>query len=190
MGCVGEASSTWYRWRRPDEEGARQPSRAGDPEGKRRDNLRIKRYVSKYTINPACTNGIDDYVVRAWRWASGDLVLWDPPSGSNRTWFKGRPDRPAVMGDANASIPTEPTLMRPMFGGCGRHRRRTSLDHLHVPSRHRGRSAPEPRGLRKKIRPARGVRWLTKADMALQRLSLLGAHRRSRDLATRSGSSA
>ncbi len=87
------------------------------------DNLRIRRYVAKYTINPAIAHGIAEHVGSVEVGKLADLVLWRP------AFFGVKPEMVikggfiawAQMGDANASIPTpEPVLMRPMFGAFGR----------------------------------------------------------------------
>ena len=105
---------------RQDEEAARTDSRkkSGD-----NDNLRVRRYLAKYTINPALTHGIADYVGSVEVGKLADLVLWKP------MFFGIKPDlvlkcgtiAAAAMGDPNASIPTpQPVHYRPMFGGFGR----------------------------------------------------------------------
>ena len=80
------------------------------------DNFRCKRYVAKYTINPAITNGIADYVGSVEVGKVADLVLWNP------AFFGAKPDMiiASKMGDANASIPTcQPVLYQPMFAAHG-----------------------------------------------------------------------
>ncbi len=130
------------------------------------DNNRIKRYVAKYTINPAIANGISDVVgsVEVGKWA--DLVIWQP------AFFGVKPDiilkggqiTHAVMGDANASIPTpEPTLMRDMFGAYGSAVHEGSFTFVSQAALDAG--VPEKLGLRKQVHAASGVRNLTKADM-------------------------
>ena len=90
------------------------------------DNLRVRRYVAKYTINPAMAHGIADYVGSIEVGKRADLVLWSP------AFFGVKPDLilvgglivAALMGDPNASIPTpEPVRYRPMFGAFGQARR-------------------------------------------------------------------
>ena len=90
------------------------------------DNERARRYVAKYTINPAIAHGIDDEVGSVERGKLADLVLWDPrffgvrPTSSSRA-ARSRGPR---LGDPNASIPTpQPVLMRPAFGSV------TGADH-------------------------------------------------------------
>ena len=163
MGRVGEV--VIRTWQVADQMKKARGRLAGDPEGG--DNLRIKRYVSKYTINPARANGIAEVVgsVEVGKWA--DLVLWDPAFFGVKPYLilKGGQIASAVMGDANASIPTpEPTLMRTMFGGHGAAPASNSITFMSQAAIDAG--VPQSLGLRKKICPARGVRRLTKADMA------------------------
>ena len=119
MGRVGEVvCRTWQTAHKM--KGERGPL-AGDSE--RSDNTRIKRYVAKYTINPAIAHGISNHVGSVEVGKLADLCLWQP------AFFGVKPDLilkggfivGAMMGDANASIPTpEPVLYRPMFGAFGR----------------------------------------------------------------------
>jgi urease subunit alpha len=100
-----------------------QPSGNGAPEDNRRnDNFRVKRYISKYTINPAIAHGISHEVgsLEVGKWA--DLVVWRPAFFGIKpsTILKGGFIALAAMGDPNASIPTpQPVHYRPMFGGFG-----------------------------------------------------------------------
>ena len=163
MGRVGEV--VIRTWQVADQMKKARGRLAGDPEGG--DNLRIRRYVSKYTINPAHTNGIAEVVgsVEVGKWA--DLVLWDPAFFGVKPSLilKGGQIASAVMGDANASIPTpEPTLIRTMFGGHGAAPASNSITFMSQAAIDAG--VPQSLGLSKKVCPARGVRRLTKADMA------------------------
>src|SRR5204863_3890915 len=92
-------------------------------DGERDDNARARRYVAKYTINPALSHGIAHEVgsVEPGKWA--DLVLWKPAFFGVKPSLvlKGGLIASAMMGDANASIPTpQPVFSRPMFGSFGR----------------------------------------------------------------------
>ena len=163
MGRVGEV--VIRTWQVADQMKKARGRLAGAPEDG--DNLRIKRYVSKYTINPARTNGIAEVVgsVEVGKWA--DLVLWEPAFFGVKPSLilKGGQIASAVMGDANASIPTpEPTLMRTMFGGHGAAPASNSITFMSQAAIDAG--VPQSLGLSKKVCPARGVRRLTKADMA------------------------
>ncbi|WP_443586312.1 amidohydrolase family protein, partial [Salmonella enterica] len=100
----------------------------GDPE--RHDNARVKRYVAKYTINPAIAHGISHEVgsVEVGKWA--DLVFWRPAFFGVKPSLvmKGGFIASALMGDANASIPTpQPVHYRPMFGAFGGALARSSI---------------------------------------------------------------
>src|ERR1700683_1181905 len=101
---------------------------AGD--SSRNDNLRARRYIAKYTINPAITHGIAREVGSIERGKLADLVIWNP------AFFGVKPEMVikggfiawSVMGDANASIPTpQPVLYRPMFGSFGAAPQSTSV---------------------------------------------------------------
>jgi urease subunit alpha len=119
MGRVGEViMRTWQTAHKMREQRGSLP---GDPAGN--DNFRIKRYVAKYTINPAITHGIAAHVGSVEVGKLADLVLWRP------AFFGVKPSlilkcgmiAAAPMGDANASIPTpQPVHYRPMFGAFGR----------------------------------------------------------------------
>ncbi len=93
------------------------------------DNERIKRYIAKYTINPAIACGIDEYVGSVEVGKMADLVLWTPPffGVKPEIIIKGGFIAMSIMGDSNASIPTpEPNLYRPMFGSLGQAPSKTS----------------------------------------------------------------
>jgi urease subunit alpha len=96
----------------------------------RHDNYRVKRYVAKYTINPAITHGISAHVGSIAAGKLADLVLWKPAFFGVKPEIvvKGGFIAWSVMGDSNASIPTpQPVLYRPMFGAFGKAMRSTSL---------------------------------------------------------------
>jgi urease subunit alpha len=131
------------------------------------DNLRIRRYLAKYTINPARAHGIGDYVGSIEPGKIADLVLWDP------AFFGVKPDlvlkggaiAAAAMGDPNASIPTpEPVLYRPMFAALGRAPATTSWTFVSQASLDAG-ALPSP--LDRALLPVRGTRAIGKKDMAL-----------------------
>ena len=98
------------------------------PQGDRRnDNFRVKRYIAKYTINPALAHGIDE-VGSIEPGKLADLVLWKPAffGVKPEMILKGGMIAWAPMGDPNASIPTpQPVLYRPMFGAFGKATRRS-----------------------------------------------------------------
>jgi urease subunit alpha len=118
MGRVGEViTRTWQTADKMKSDRGRLPGEQGD-----NDNQRIKRYVAKYTINPAVAHGMSSEIgsVEVGKWA--DLVLWRPAFFGSRPEIvlKGGFIAWAQMGDANASIPTpQPLIMRPMFGAYG-----------------------------------------------------------------------
>jgi urease subunit alpha len=143
----------------------RDPSGAahGSPDN---DNFRIKRYVAKYTINPAIAQGMADVVgsVEAGKFA--DLVLWDPAffGVKPELVIKGGQIAYALMGDSNASIPTpQPRTMRPMFAVYGKALRQTSITFLSKAAIQAG--VPEELGLERIIKPVSGIRTLSKADL-------------------------
>ena len=132
----------------------------------RNDNFRIKRYIAKYTINPAIANGISHEVgsVEVGKWA--DLVLWRPAFFGVKPSLvmKGGFIAAALMGDANASIPTpQPVHYRPMFGSFGGALTATSLTFVSHTALDSDIGA-ELR-LKKRLSAVRGCRKVTKADM-------------------------
>ena len=123
MGRVGEViTRTWQTAHKmKTQRGALKGASGAD--GARNDNFRVKRYIAKYTINPAITHGISHVVGSIEKGKIADLVLWKP------MFFGVKPSMilksgmiaAAQMGDPNASIPTpQPVYSRPMFGAFGR----------------------------------------------------------------------
>lgn len=162
MGRVGEVIiRTWQTAHKMKvQRGALQ----GDSE--RRDNTRVKRYVAKYTINPAIANGIAHEVgsVEVGKWA--DLVFWRPAFFGVKPSLvmKGGFIAAALMGDANASIPTpQPVHMRPMFGSYGGALAKSSL--TFVSQAALGSGVAEAYGLHKRLAAVKGCRSVTKKDM-------------------------
>lgn len=132
------------------------------------DNNRVKRYVAKYTINPAITHGISEYVgsVEAGKYA--DLVVWPTEFFGVKPELivKGGSIIESVMGDANASIPTpQPVIYRPMFAAHGKAMQRTSLTFVSTAAYEKG--IKEELGLEKTVLPVKNIRNLTKKDMKL-----------------------
>ncbi|MDR3400155.1 MAG: urease subunit alpha [Pandoraea sp.] len=130
------------------------------------DNFRVKRYVAKYTINPAITHGMAHEIgsVEVGKWA--DLVLWEPAFfGVKPTLIlKGGMITTALMGDPNASIPTpQPVHYREMFGARAGAMARTSLTFVSQAA-YDGDVAGRY-GLSKRIVPVRDIRQVTKANM-------------------------
>jgi urease alpha subunit len=115
MGRVGEViTRTWQTACKMKQQRGRLSEESGD-----NDNFRVKRYVAKYTINPAITHGMSHIVGSVEVGKMADLVLWKPSmfGAKPEMIIKGGTIAYAQMGDPNASIPTpQPVLMRPMFG--------------------------------------------------------------------------
>src|SRR5215218_8573661 len=127
-------------------------------------NERLKRYVAKYTINPAIAHGIADEVGSVEVGKLADLVLWDPAyfAVRPRLVLKGGAIAYAPMGDPNASIPTpQPVLMRPMFAGSGRGAARRSLTFVS----HAALETLHELGLESRVVAVKETRSITKADM-------------------------
>jgi urease subunit alpha len=136
------------------------------------DNYRAKRYVAKYTINPAITHGIADYVGSVEEGKLADLVLWKPAffGVKPELVIKGGAIAYAQMGDANASIPTpQPIHSRPMFASFGGAMTATSLTFLSQVAMEN--NIAQQLGLNKKIAAVRNTRNLTKAAMKLNDLT-------------------
>ncbi|MCW8165168.1 urease subunit alpha [Verminephrobacter aporrectodeae subsp. tuberculatae] len=162
MGRVGEVIlRTWQTAHKMKQQRGSLP---GD--SARNDNTRIKRYLAKYTINPAIAHGISHEVgsIAVGKWA--DLVLWKPAFfGVKPTLIvKGGMIAMAAMGDPNASIPTpQPVHHRPMFGAFGVALARTSLSFVSQSALAAG--IGERYGLRKTLSAVRQVRGVRKRDM-------------------------
>ncbi len=132
------------------------------------DNLRAKRYIAKYTINPAITHGISNYVGSIESGKIADLCLWKPAffGVKPETVIKGGMIAWAQMGDANASIPTpQPVQMRPMFGSYGGARINTAFTFISQVALER--DLPEQLQLQKQALAVSGTRQLSKRDMKL-----------------------
>ena len=134
----------------------------------RHDNARVKRYVAKYTINPALSHGVAHEIgsIEEGKWA--DLVIWRPAFFGVKPSIimKGGFIAAAAMGDPNASIPTpQPVHYRPMFGSFGGAVARTSLTFMSQASLTAG--LPEQYGLKKRTVAVKGNRSVKKMDMIL-----------------------
>jgi urease subunit alpha len=130
------------------------------------DNRRARRYVAKYTINPAIAHGMDAELGSIEPGKLADLVLWDPRFFGVRPSLviKGGAIAWAAMGDANASIPTpQPVLPRPMFGAYGNAPAATSLAFVAPAALEDGLA--ERLDVRRRLVAQRNVRGLTKADL-------------------------
>ncbi|MCE2774946.1 MAG: urease subunit alpha [Limnohabitans sp.] len=162
MGRVGEVIiRTWQTAHKMKLQRGKLP---GDTD--RHDNARIKRYIAKYTINPAIAHGISHEVgsVEVGKWA--DLVIWRPAFfGVKPSWIlKGGMIALAAMGDPNASIPTpQPVHYRPMFGSLGNALSRCSLTFVSQAGLQAG--IQERYGLSKPVSAVKNIRSVGKRDM-------------------------
>ena len=132
------------------------------------DNFRAKRYVAKYTINPAIAHGIAQYVGSVEEGKLADLCLWRPAffGVKPEIVIKGGMIAWSQMGDANASIPTpQPVYMRPMFGSFAGARHATSLTFVSQAALEK--EIPSQLGLQKSAVAVSGTRQLSKRDMKL-----------------------
>lgn len=135
-------------------------------DNERNDNFRVKRFISKYTINPAITHGISEYVGSVEVGKIADLVLWKP------AMFGVKPEMilkngficASKMGDANASIPTpEPVVYTDMFGGKGNAVNTTSITFVSDYAYQNG--IQETLDLKRKVLPVKNCRNIGKKDM-------------------------
>ncbi|MFD3268670.1 urease subunit alpha [Paenibacillus dendritiformis] len=165
MGRVGEVVTR--TWQTADKM-KKQRGKLAEDAGKVGDNYRVRRYVAKYTINPALTHGIADYVGSIEVGKMADLVLWNP------AFFGVKPDLVlkngfvvmSLMGDANASIPTpQPYNYRPMYAAVGKAVGRSAVTFMSQAAL--DEDVPGKLGLNKLVLPVRGIRRITKRDMAL-----------------------
>ena len=165
MGRVGEVIiRTWQTAdKMKRQRGPLPEDSAGDG---RNDNFRAKRYVAKYTINPALTHGLAGHIGSIEIGKLADLVLWSP------AFFGVKPDlvlkagtiAAALMGDPNASIPTpQPVHYRPMFGAFGRALSASAVTFLPTLAIERG--VAQELGLQRVVLPASGIRAIGKGQM-------------------------
>ena len=164
MGRVGEViTRTWQTAHKMKLQRGALAGESGD-----NDNLRARRYVAKYTINPAIVHGMADEIGSVEVGKRADLVLWHP------AFFGAKPEMVLIggmialaqMGDPNASIPTpQPVYSRPMFGAMGRAVERSTVTFVSQAALDAGIGAAL--GLRKDLVAVRGCRGVTKADMKL-----------------------
>ena len=130
------------------------------------DNFRAKRYIAKYTINPAITHGISDYVGSIEVGKLADLVLWKPAFFGVKPSIimKGGFIAAAPMGDPNASIPTpQPVHYRPMFGSMGSAVTSTSVTFVSQVAA--DSNLADELGVKRQFLPCKNVRSVTKGDM-------------------------
>jgi urease subunit alpha len=163
MGRVGEVIIR--TWQTAHKMKVQRGSLAGDSNA---DNVRAKRYIAKYTINPAITHGISEYVGSVEAGKLADLCLWTPAffGVKPQIVIKGGMIAWSQMGDANASIPTpQPVYMRPMFGSFAGARNATSLTFISQAAL--VREIPQQLELKKLAVSVSGTRQITKRDMKL-----------------------
>src|SRR5882724_6641810 len=136
------------------------------PDNARHDNFRVKRYIAKYTINPAITQGISHEVGSVEVGKLADLVLWTPAffGVKSSLILKGGMIAAAAMGDPNASIPTpQPVHYRPMFGAFGGALNDTCVSFMSQASLDAG--VPDKLGLKRRGVAVKNTRKIGKADM-------------------------
>ncbi|MDQ1078376.1 urease subunit alpha [Pseudoroseomonas cervicalis] len=165
MGRVGEVIiRTWQTAHKMKVQRGRLAGETGD-----NDNLRIRRYIAKYTINPAISQGVSAHVGSIEVGKLADLVLWNP------AFFGVKPDfvlkcgsiAMAPMGDPNASIPTpQPVHYRPMFGSFGKAMRAGAVTFVSAASLESGDLAGRL-GLERMLLPVQNTRAIRKRDMVL-----------------------
>jgi urease subunit alpha len=167
MGRVGEVvMRTWQTADKMKRQRGRLPGEKGD-----NDNLRARRYIAKYTINPAISHGVAHEVGSIEVGKLADLVIWSP------AFFGVKPDMvlksgsiaAAPMGDPNASIPTpQPVHYRPMFAGFGRNLTQSSV--IFVSQASLQDDIGYKYGLSRPLVAVQGTRTITKRDMILNDL--------------------
>jgi urease subunit alpha len=162
MGRVGEViTRTWQTAHKMKVQRGRLPEETGA-----NDNFRVKRYVAKYTINPAIAHGVSAHIGSVTEGKRADLVLWSP------AFFGAKPDMVLIggtivcaqMGDPNASIPTpQPVYTRPMFGAFGRSVERSAV--VFVSAAAQADGVRGKYGLAKETLAVQGTRNIGKSDM-------------------------
>jgi urease subunit alpha len=162
MGRVGEVIiRTWQTAHKMKVQRGRLPAETGD-----NDNVRVKRYIAKYTINPAIAHGISAHIGSIAIGKRADLVLWHP------AFFGVKPEMVIIggsiacaqMGDPNASIPTpQPVYTRPMFGAFGGSVQNSAVSFVSAAAQDAG--IAKTLGLAKTTVPVEHTRTISKADM-------------------------
>ncbi len=168
MGRIGEVTTrTWQTADKMKKMTGRLPGEIGE-----NDNLRVKRYLAKITINPAITHGISEYVGSLQPGRLADIVVWMPQffGIKPKLIIKGGFIAYSLMGDPNASIPTtEPIYYRPMFGAIGNAKYSTSLTFTSQLALDDGLESKL--GTKKRLVPVKNCRKIGKKDMILNDLT-------------------
>lgn len=162
MGRVGEVAMRC--WQLADKMKMQRGPLAGDSEYN--DNNRIKRYVAKYTINPAIVNGISEYIGSVEVGKYADLVIWEPSRFGTKPKMvlKAGVISYGIMGDASSSLPTpEPRLMKDLYGALGKSCGKSNIAFVSAYAYEHG--IKERLGLDKIVLPVKNTRNLTKRDM-------------------------
>src|SRR5450432_1162298 len=162
MGRIGEVVTR--TWQTADKMKRQRGSLPG--ESAKNDNVRVRRYIAKYTINPAIAHGIAHEVGSVETGKFADLVIWKPAffGVKPEMILKGGFIAWSVMGDANASIPTpQPVIYRPIFGSYGKAKHSTSISFVSKAALDAG--VPAKLGLQRKIVAVKNCRGLSKRDM-------------------------
>jgi urease subunit alpha len=163
MGRVGEViTRCWQTADKMKKQRGRLSEETGD-----NDNMRVRRYVAKYTINPAIAHGVSQHIGSVEPGKRADLVLWEP------AFFGAKPEMvlmggmivAAQMGDPNGSIPAQPFYTRPMFGAYGRALPANTATFVSGAAIEAG--VAEQLGLGRQVLAVKGTRGIGKADMKL-----------------------
>jgi urease subunit alpha len=164
MGRVGEViTRTWQTANKMKEQRGHLAEETTEA-----DNFRVKRYIAKYTINPAITHGISSEVGSIEVGKFADIVIWEPAffGVKPEIILKGGMIAASIMGDPNASIPTpQPALYRQMFAAYGKAVHDTSITFLSKEAI--ANNVPQKLGLQKRIAPVSNIRNLRKSDLKL-----------------------
>lgn len=168
MGRIGEVTTrTWQSADKMKKMVGKLPEDTGN-----NDNFRVKRYLAKYTINPAITHGISEHVGSLESGKLADIVIWTPQffGIKPKMIIKGGMIAYSLMGDPNASIPTtEPILYRPMFGALGSAKYSTSFTFTSKLALEKG--LERKISIKKKLVPVKNCRKIGKKDMVHNNLT-------------------
>jgi urease subunit alpha len=168
MGRVGEVILRCWQTAHKMKQQRGKLSEAAGADGTQHDNFRVKRYIAKYTINPAITHGISHEVGSLEVGKLADIVVWKPAFFGVKPSLvlKGGQIVLAAMGDPNASIPTpQPVHYRPMFGSYGKALAASSVTFVSQAAFKAG--VAKKLGLTKRVVPIKGVRKIGKKDLLL-----------------------